>query len=31
MDSEMVRLVCGGFAALLLAVIVIRRRGKASS
>jgi MYXO-CTERM domain-containing protein len=31
MDSEMTRLLCGGLAALLLAAIVLRRRGKASS
>ena len=31
MEPEMVRLACGGFAILLLAVIVMRRRGKRSA
>jgi MYXO-CTERM domain-containing protein len=31
MDIEMTRLLCGGFAALLLAAIVLRRRSKPSS
>jgi hypothetical protein len=31
MEPDMVRLVCGGFAVLLLAVIVMRRRSKGSA
>lgn len=31
MDPEFVRLLCGGLAALLLTLIMLRRRSKASS
>jgi hypothetical protein len=31
MEPEMVRLACGGLAVLLLAVIVMRRRGKGNA